>query len=137
MLLKFRVVFINIGLKRKMRTRFLLSKQKPFRRDIIPQSRIFDFIEIVKRKAVVEAWITLCKRCPNTEFFLIRISHIQSKYGKIRTRKNSIFGHFLHSVSMPNCEVYFPFFSEILKVFLDYGLMQCTMRSLVLKHMHF
>ena len=137
MLLKFRVVFINIGVKRKIRTRFVLSKQKSCHRDIIPQSRIFDFIEIVKKKALVDARITLRKRCPNTEFSLIRISHIQSKYGKIRARRNSIFGHFLHSVSMPNCEVYFSFFSEILKVFLDYGLMQCTMRSPVLKHMHF
>ena len=28
--------------------------------------------------------------CPNTEFFLVRI---QSKYGKIRFRNNSVFGH--------------------------------------------
>ena len=32
---------------------------------------------------------TLREKCPNTEFFLVRI---QSKYGKIRTRKNSLFG---------------------------------------------
>ena len=39
--------------------------------------------------------ITLCEKCPNTVFFLVRI---QSKYGKIQTRKNSIFGHFSHRV---------------------------------------
>ena len=33
--------------------------------------------------------------CPNTEFFLVRI---QSESGKIRTRKNSAFGHFSDSV---------------------------------------
>ena len=36
----------------------------------------------------------LHKRYPNTDFFLVRI---QSKYGKIRARKNSLFGHFLRS----------------------------------------
>ena len=33
---------------------------------------------------------TLREKCPNTEFFLVRI---QSECGKIRTRKNSVFGH--------------------------------------------
>ena len=33
--------------------------------------------------------------CPNTEFFLV---HIQSECGKMRTRKNSVFGHFSRSV---------------------------------------
>ena len=36
----------------------------------------------------------LCEMYPNTEFFLVRI---QSECGKIRTRKNSVFGHF-HAV---------------------------------------
>ena len=40
--------------------------------------------------------ITLREKCPNTEFFLVRI---QPKYGKVRTRKNSLFGHFLLSVN--------------------------------------
>ena len=31
------------------------------------------------------------KKCPNTELFLVRI---HSECGKIRTRKNSVFGHF-------------------------------------------
>ena len=43
---------------------------------------------------------TMREKCPNTEFFLIRIFlylnwyRIQSKYSKIRTRKNYVFGHF-------------------------------------------
>ena len=49
-------------------------------------------------------YMTLCETCPNTEFFLVRIFphsdryfvslRIQSKCGKIRTIKNSVFGHF-------------------------------------------
>ena len=34
---------------------------------------------------------SLCEKCPNTEFFLVCI---KSEYRKIRTRKNSVFGHF-------------------------------------------
>ena len=34
-------------------------------------------------------------KCPNTELFLVSI---QSEYRKIRTRNDSIFGHFSHSV---------------------------------------
>ena len=37
---------------------------------------------------------TLREKCPNTELFLVRI---QSKYRKIRTRENSLFGHFSRS----------------------------------------
>ena len=53
--------------------------------------------------------LTLREKCPNKEFFLVRIFpysdwirvslRIQSKCGKIRTRKNSVFGHFSRSVS--------------------------------------
>ena len=47
----------------------------------------------------------LREKCPNTEFFLVRIFpysysvnlRIHSEYGKIRTRKNSVFGHFSES----------------------------------------
>ena len=48
--------------------------------------------------------------CPNTEFFLVRI---QSECGKIRTRKNSVFGHFSRSEEV----VYSPRFSEHLVIF--------------------
>ena len=34
---------------------------------------------------------TLREKSPNTEFFLVRIIH--SECGKIRARKNSVFGH--------------------------------------------
>ena len=36
------------------------------------------------------------KKCPNKEFFLVRI---QFECGKIQTRKNSVFGHFSRSAS--------------------------------------
>ena len=37
----------------------------------------------------------LLENCPNTKFFLLRIQH---ECEKIRTRKNSVFGHFSRSV---------------------------------------
>ena len=56
--------------------------------------------------------LTLREKCPNTEFSLVRIFphsdwirrygislRIQSECGKLRTRKNSVFGHSPHSVS--------------------------------------
>ena len=41
----------------------------------------------------------LREMCPNTELFLVRILNlrIQSEYRKIRTRYNSVFGHFSRS----------------------------------------
>ena len=36
-------------------------------------------------------------KCPNKEFSLVRIFRIQPEYGKIRTRKSSVFGHFSRS----------------------------------------
>ena len=38
---------------------------------------------------ILGSW-SLREKCPNKEFFLVRI---QSKCGKIRTRRNSVFGH--------------------------------------------
>ena len=50
---------------------------------------------------------TLCEKCPNTKLFLVRIFlysdwnlRIKSEFRKIRTRKNSVFGHFSPSVSI-------------------------------------
>ena len=40
---------------------------------------------------------TLREICPNTEFFLVRI---QSKCGKIRSKKSFVFGHFSRSETM-------------------------------------
>ena len=41
--------------------------------------------------------LTLCKKYPNTQFFLVRI--FWTEYWKLRTRKNSIFGHFWRNVT--------------------------------------
>ena len=45
---------------------------------------------ISKRKSQLCLFPSLRGKCPNTEFFLVRI---QPNRGKIRNRKNSIFGH--------------------------------------------
>ena len=53
----------------------------------------------------------LHEKCPNPEFFLVHIFlylenlHIQSKYRKIQTRSNSLFGHFSRSAD-PNLYFY-------------------------------
>ena len=52
------------------------------------------FVQIQYPWLVAATGKTLCEICPNTEFFLVRI---QSDCGKIRTRKNSVFGHFSRS----------------------------------------
>ena len=44
---------------------------------------------------------TLRKKC--LKFFLFVLSRIWTEYRKIRTRKNSVFGHFLRSISCSNC----------------------------------
>ena len=44
----------------------------------------------------INSIIVLREKCPNTELFLVRI---QSEYRKIRTRKDSVFGHFVRSGS--------------------------------------
>ena len=51
---------------------------------------------------MVKLWLwleifTLREKNPNTEFFWSVFSRIQSKCGKIRTRKSSVFGHFSRS----------------------------------------
>ena len=65
----------------------------------------------------------LCEMCPNTDFFLVCIFphsdwirrdtkirteygeiRIQSECGKIRTRKNSVLGHFSRSVQVLPCK---------------------------------
>ena len=56
----------------------------------------FLFLSIVfNLKFAVAAWKRiLFEKCPNTEFFLVRIL---SECDKIRTRKNSVFEHFSRS----------------------------------------
>ena len=45
--------------------------------------------------------LSQCEKCPNTEFFLVRI---QSEYRKIWTKKNSVSGHFSCSVLLENID---------------------------------
>ena len=40
---------------------------------------------------------TLRKKCLTMDHFWSVISRIRTEYGKIRTRNNSVFGHFSHS----------------------------------------
>ena len=42
--------------------------------------------------------IPLREKCPNTEFFLVRIFLYSVEYRKIRSRNNSVSGHFSRSV---------------------------------------
>ena len=53
------------------------------------------------------ATIALRKKCPSKEFRIFLYSDWirQSEYRKIRTRKNSVFGHFSRSVILNTCEV--------------------------------
>ena len=52
--------------------------------------------------------LALRENCLNTKFFAVRIfpysgrirRFMESEYGNIRTRKNSAFGHFSHSVDL-------------------------------------
>ena len=68
---------------------------------------LFDLnqVEFVTKFAKLKVPLTLREKCPNTELLLVRIFlysdvnlRIQSEYRKIRTRNNSVFGHFLRSV---------------------------------------
>ena len=43
--------------------------------------------------------ITLREKGRNTEFFLAEFSWIRAECSKIHTTKNSVFGHFSHSVN--------------------------------------
>ena len=48
---------------------------------------------------VMLLYYTLREKCPNLELFLVRI---QPEYRKIRTRNNSVFGHFSRSDNFLN-----------------------------------
>ena len=54
---------------------------------------------------------TLREKCPNTEFFQVFILLTQSEYRKIRTRKNSVFGHFSRSVRVDLFNMFYQFTS--------------------------
>ena len=53
---------------------------------------VFHYINNVMQSITYKE--SLLEKYPNTEFFWSVFSRIQSKYGKIRTRKNSLFWHF-------------------------------------------
>ena len=49
----------------------------------------------------------------NTDIYIVNI-RIQSEYGKMRTTKNSIFGHFLHSVTLQDCILTYLYSHQVL-----------------------
>ena len=49
-------------------------------------------------------WQSLCKKCPNKEFFWSMFSRIQFECGKIPIRKNSVFGHFSRIGNLKKCQ---------------------------------
>ena len=57
---------------------------------------IYSCVQYQGASLYVKGFMTLREKCPNTELFLVRI---QYEYRKIRTRNNSIFGHFSRSVT--------------------------------------
>ena len=74
----------------------------------------------------LQLYFSLCEKCPKVEFFLVRIFpvfglytkiygvnfRIQSEYGKVLTRKNSVFGYFSRNVCVKMWKhLVFEFFS--------------------------
>ena len=78
--------------------------------DIIVTAVKVKLMERLGSERYIVKTFTLREKCPNTELFLVRIYlysdwiwrftplRIQQEYKKIRTRNNSVFGHFSHSV---------------------------------------
>ena len=50
-----------------------------------------------KNRFIMKLIDTLCEKGLNTEIYEVNL-RIQSQYGKIRTRKNPVFGHFSRSI---------------------------------------
>ena len=97
--------------------------------------RFANYISQRKLKIIIKA--SLREKCPNTDFFsgpyfpvfglntkIYGVNlRIQSEYRKIRTRKNSVFGDFSHSVLLYNITVsLFPFsmYVALQKIKLDW-----------------
>ena len=86
---------------------------KSFRVRLAIKPKIITSLSVGTKSAqFIYSFLTLREKCPNTELFLIHIFphsdwigrdlrslRIQSECGKIRTRNNSVFGHFSHSAS--------------------------------------
>ena len=49
--------------------------------------------------AMVHKWLALREKCPNTEFFVVRIFIYSIRKQENTDQKNSVFGHFLRSVA--------------------------------------
>ena len=73
-------------------------------------SKFISFFQISLRTTVP----ALREKCPNTEFFLVRT---QSEYGKIRTRKNPVFGHFSRSAEVAGLDSISYLTSQINKIY--------------------
>ena len=60
--------------------------------------------------------MALREKCPNTELFLVCFSRIWTQYGKIWTRKNSVFEKFLRSVGDFNLTIENKHLEELFKL---------------------
>ena len=91
---------------------------------------------------------SLREKCPNTEFFLVRIFlysdwirrftvnlRIQSEHRKIRTRKNFVFGHFSRSAKF-STPVQFSWISLVCSKYFVHGVF-CHSISTSIKNIHF
>ena len=66
---------------------------------LFPIDNIDDLISFLE-KSSKDLLKPLREKCPNTEFFLVHI--FRAEYGKIGTRKNSLFEHISHSERFDN-----------------------------------
>ena len=66
---------------------------------LFPIDNIDDLISFLE-KSSKDLLKPLHEKCPNTEFFLVHI--FRAEYGKIGTRKNSLFEHISHSERFDN-----------------------------------
>ena len=84
-------------------------------------------------KNTINSTHPLRKKCPNTEYFYSVFSHIrteygnyivnlliQSEYGKIQTRKNSVFGRFSHGAHKNENTIASPINLSIIKKLIEY-----------------
>ena len=74
-------------------------------------TRISNYMTFDKRKIYLKAFITSPLRCVKS--VQIR-SYFWSEYRKIRTRNNSVFGHFSRSVQFSYCSFVWFFYSKSL-----------------------
>ena len=72
-----------------------LSNIRIVKHELFIQSDFRYYFMLAIQKSNDATILTLREKCPNMELFLVRI---QSEYRKIRTRNNSVFGHFSCSV---------------------------------------